>query len=384
MAFFSKLKNARKNSEIQRLNASAPENNMEQALHFHAAVYEHITSGLISYNAEGIITFINKSASSILGYQDNELLSKSVSLFLDSKQTHFVLSDREFFNKEFWFVRKDGTKTAVTYYSDSLENSAGRILVFHEMAESFHNPENVDRMERLALLGEFSIGIAHELRNPLAGIKSIAQTLHEYSEKKNEIPAHEIQEFLKRLISGVDRANDILQGFFKFAQPAKARPDHVDVEMLISGVYLLLAPMMRQNDIRFESKFQERAIRVYVDVHQIEQALFNIVMNALEAMKFNRGGKVAISVRTELRQVANETGQLFEKELVLISISDTGMGIKPEHIEKIFNPFFTTKSDHVGLGLAISSRLVEENRGWIEVNSPEENGSVFTLLLPTL
>lgn len=384
MTLFTDVENAQNLLKQQSNDFVSTENAAELALDYHKSIYEHISSGLIRFNEFGIVTFVNKAAASILKYKIDKLVGKKVSEFLPKDKEFYTLYDETLYNKEFPFVRSDGKTVLVTFYTNHLDGNQNAVIIFHEISTSFHNPKNVDQVERLAILGDLSIGIAHELRNPLAGIKSISQTLEEFVGDKEVINTNDLKQYLNRIISGVDRANDILQSFFKFAQPAKPKPDYVDVEMLISGIYLLLAPIMRENGIQFRSDAHEKIPPVYVDINQIEQALYNLFMNAIDSMKSKPNGILSVEASVKIRPVINDSGIKLEKKMVCIDISDTGDGIKSENLTKIFNPFYTTKRDHVGLGLAISSRVLEENKGWIEVVSEENSGASFTLLIPSL
>jgi PAS domain S-box-containing protein len=378
------VENAQKLLKQQSIDSVSSRDAAEQALDYHKSIYEQISSGLIRFNEFGVVTFVNKAAAIILKYKIDELVGTKVSQFLPNDKEFFILYDETLYNQEFPFTRSDGKTVLVTFYTNHLDGNQNAVIIFHEISASFNNPKNINQVERLNILGDLSIGIAHELRNPLAGIKSISQTLEEFVGDKETIDGKDLKQYLDRIIKGVDRVNDILQSFFKFAQPAKPKPDYVDVEMLISGIYLLLAPIMRENDIQFRSDAHEKIPPVYVDINQVEQALYNLFMNAIDAMQSKPNGVLSVEASVKIRPVINDSGIKLEKKMVCIDVSDTGDGIKSENLAKIFNPFYTTKPDHIGLGLAISSRVLEENKGWIEVVSEESSGASFTLLIPSL
>jgi len=235
-------------------------------------------------------------------------------------------------------------------------------------------------MERLALLGELSAGIAHEIRNPLAGIRAAAQLLQENNNQddfQNQI--------IERIIREVDKANKLLKEFFKFAKPSKPNLKFHDLELLIDGVYLLLSPQLRKKNIEFVTNFGEEVSQVYVDDTQIEQVLINLFLNSIDAMP--EGGRLAVSTYKRNINILDpkmtnydlDNNQLYYS---LIEIADTGSGISPQNLEKIFNPFFTTKPSGLGLGLPICSRLVGENGGNLDVDSKAGHGTKITLALP--
>ena len=224
-------------------------------------------------------------------------------------------------------------------------------------------------MERLATLGELAAGIAHEIRNPLASIKSAAQVLEESFQ-----PDDFRTQLVSRIIKAIDRSNELLTRFFDFTKPRKPVQEFHNIEMLIDGIYLLLAPRFKKKRIKFIKNYQPQLPQVFVDAGQIEQVFMNLFLNAIDAMP--KGG----DLKVEAALVVQEDGERVPS--VCVKISDTGVGISPENIEKIFNPFFTTKSSGIGLGLSISNRLMLENGGKIEVQSKPNAGSVFLLYFP--
>ncbi len=177
----------------------------------------------------------------------------------------------------------------------------------------------------------------------------------------------------------IDRSNELLKKFFKFAKPGKPKHEFIDVEMVLESVYLLLAPRLKKRTIELKKAHFSKIPPVYVDENQIEQVFINLFLNAIDAME--KGGTLTLAIATVNRKSDATLGK--EREYVEVSIADTGEGIPPERVEKIFNPFYTSKSHGVGLGLSISSRLVEENGGSIEVKSTVGQGSVFKVYLPT-
>jgi two-component system, NtrC family, sensor histidine kinase HydH len=229
----------------------------------------------------------------------------------------------------------------------------------------------VRRSERLAALGQLTAGLAHELRNPLGTMKSSAELLGRQVAGENEIA----KEMAGYIVTEVDRTNSLITRFLDFARPQHLRLEKGDIEELLDRVVQ-----------RFEREKSGAAASVSVyknyspDIPQIsfdgellERALLNLVMNAAQA---SAPGSV-VTVRTRL--VETNTGPSVE-----IAIIDRGSGIDPKHLESIFNPFFTTKSAGVGLGLAIVSKIVDEHGGQITVESTPGEGSVFRVCLPAV
>jgi PAS domain S-box-containing protein len=354
---------------------------LEKVYQFHKGIVQNISSGIITVDSDAVITFINATALKLIDYEYGELVGKSVrNLFADPDECerilHVLLADREMFeSKEVNLLTRTrkiipvGFTTTLLDIADVRYN--GVIFSFRDLTNIHNFRSHLERIDRLATLGEVSAGIAHEIRNPLAGIKSSAQVLEE-----SFSPGDFRAELIKRIIKEIDRSNELLKKFFKFAKPGKPRQDFVAVENIIKGVHVLLASKMNKKNIVYDNYFDKNIPKIYVDENQIEQVLINLLLNAIDAME--QGGHIYVTAG-----LGTITMDKQEQPAVVVMIADEGCGIEKENMKKIFNPFFTTKSDGVGLGLSISSRLVEENGGRIEVASEAGKGSRFSVYLPT-
>ncbi len=375
--------------DVEKLVSQA--NFVNQVYHFHKSIIQNINAGLFITDLEGVVTFANKIAGKLLGYKVEDLLDKNIAdFFMDKVEAEkFInllsLPEKKIDNYETKFLDKDCKEIIIGINASSLDDKnnkfEGVVFLFRDLTEIYHLRNQVERMERLALLGELSAGIAHEIRNPLAGIKASAQVLQE-SLSHEDFRA----ELINRIVKEVDKSNRLLKEFFKFARPMPPRFGFFDIEMIIDSVYLLLAPRLKKNNIKFKEIFEDHIPQVYIDETQIEQVVLNLFLNAIDVMR--DGGE--LKVTTSKRKLSpldtqQEKYAISDQELyyVIVEISDTGKGIKPEVIDKIFNPFFTTKKDGLGLGLSICSRLVEENRGKVDVISTPGKGTTFILALPT-
>lgn len=221
----------------------------------------------------------------------------------------------------------------------------------------------VRRADRLAALGQLTAGLAHELRNPMSTIRSSAEMLTKQLPANNEM-AQELTGYIR---SEVDRTNSLITRFLEFARPMKLRLETADVAACIDRA---VAQVEKHNPPLEVSIFKNYSpdVRPFpFDVELMERVFYNLVLNAAQASQ----KKAAVTVKT--RPVDGE---------VEISVIDRGSGIEPKNLESIFNPFFTTKSYGVGLGLAIVSKIVDEHGGHILVESRPGEGSVFLVYLP--
>jgi len=358
--------------------------NLERVYNFHKGIVQNISSGIVTIDYHGNITFVNKAALKVINYNFDELINTPIKkLFADSFEADEIL--KELLDKKHMFESKEinlisGAKKIIpigfttTHLRATEEKYEGVIFIFRDLTNIRNFRLQMERMDRLATLGEVSAGIAHEIRNPLAGIKTSAQVLEE-----SFGPGDFRAQLVSRIVKEIDRSNELLRKFFNFAKPGKPQQNFVSIEMIIDGVYLLLAPRMRKKNIEFKAQFMPDPHDVYIDENQIEQVLINLFLNAIDGIEKN--GKLTIS--TSLIENNKKHGGEFEQDMIRVDVEDTGTGIESENLEKIFNPFFTTKSDGVGLGLSISSRLVEENGGKLELHSKVGKGTCFSLYLPT-
>lgn len=364
---------------------------INQIYHFHKSIIQNINAGLITIDLEGQITFVNRSTAQLLGYEIEEILEKNIREFFkfpeeaDKFLNICTIPGKKIDDWESEFIRKNNQKIIVGINASHLEdvsnNFEGVVLLLRDLTEIHQLKYQVERMERLALLGELSAGIAHEIRNPLAGIKAATQLLEDNFTKDNYQ-----NQVVTRIVREVDKANRLLKEFFKFARPTRPKPGFYNIEKIVDNVYLLLAPRFKNKEIKFQEEFPTAMPQVYVDETQVEQVVLNLFLNAIDAMK--NGGVLKVSTaKKKLNPIESKKANysLFNQDLyyVLLEISDTGTGISAENLKKIFNPFFTTKSDGLGLGLSICSRLMEENNGKIDVVSQDGAGAAFVLALPT-
>lgn len=357
---------------------------LEQVYAFHRGIIQNISSGIITVDMQGKITFINKAALLDFGYDNQELQGKSIELlFADPAEGKQILQkvlmqEVMYESKETYFLMKDNEPVNVgfstTYLKHpELDQCEGIIFIFRSLENVANLRKQIERMDRLSTLGELSAGIAHEIRNPLAGIKTSAQVLQE-----SFSPGDFRSQLVLRIVKEIDRSNELLKRFFNFARPSTPAQDFHNLHAIIDGVYLLLSSRMKKKSIIFKAAFNENLPRVYVDESQIEQVILNILINAIEAIQTSG----TIEVETGIEDSVKLDEDKNSEPSVFARVSDTGIGIPKEKMEKIFNPFYTTKPDGVGLGLSISSRLLQENGGKLEARSQTGKGSSFIIYLP--
>jgi signal transduction histidine kinase len=243
---------------------------------------------------------------------------------------------------------------------------------FNEMIQQLrrlrHLEEELRRKDRLAALGELAAGVAHEIRNPLVIIKNSAQILEDRFHGQNEN-----KELTQYIIEETDRLNKVVTSFLDFARPQKSNLEISQIAPIIDRTLQMTDMEISKNHIEVYKSFQKNLPSVNVDSEQMHQVFLNLILNAIAAMA--DGGRLEIKTAVKKDDDKN-------MKLVKISFKDTGCGISKDAMDKVFNPFFTTKSEGTGLGLAIAHKIIENHNGTIEVESQEGKGSIFSVCIP--
>jgi len=225
----------------------------------------------------------------------------------------------------------------------------------------------IRRADRLASLGTLTAGLAHEIRNPLVAIKTLTQLLPE------RLDDEEFRsQFLKIASGEVDRISSLVNELLDFARPSDPKWELEDINAILDGMILLISTATKKKLITIIKDYASNLPPVQIDREQIKQVILNMLLNAIDATSEN--GKITVKTRSFIKP----GGEPY----IQIEFTDTGCGIPGEHIEDIFNPFFTTKNTGSGLGLSISNQIVQDHKGYIDVESQLEKGSSFFVNLP--
>jgi two-component system, NtrC family, sensor kinase len=224
------------------------------------------------------------------------------------------------------------------------------------------------RADRLATLGELAAGAAHEIRNPLTSIRSSIQFLRKKLYDSADI------EMANDLISEVDRINEIIEGMLSFAKPQPLKIENTNIKTILLQTIQLVLNTARKAGIEILLNYQADREDIYADSSQLKQVFLNIIMNSIQAIE-NRHGKIDINVTFFNRQ------NKYTPEY-LIEVVDNGKGISAENIDKIFDPFYTTKNEGTGLGLSISYGIINQHGGDIEFFSEQGKGTKVKIHIP--
>ena len=256
----------------------------------------------------------------------------------------------------------------VSYF---LENQEGIIVRISDITEEKKIEEQLIRADRLSSLGQLSGGIAHEIKNPLTGIRLFADLLSDKDKFKLGVSGVDI---LNEIKDNVNRIDGIIKRVLDFAKPTSESLTNVDINTIIQENLKLWTAKFRKSDIKLNLSLKEDLPHIRGDLISLQQLINNLIINAIEVM--DKEGIL------EIETFKSKSSFNANRDMVTVIVKDTGFGITPENEKKIFNPFFTTKASGTGLGLAISHQIIVQHDGTISCETEPGRGTAFTIKLP--
>ncbi len=342
-------------------------------------IVENITSGIMTLDGEGRVTSFNREAESVTGYSFKEVYHRDCNeLFPDMIQSG-VRAARVGARVEKVFRKKDGTEIFLGYsVSQGQGGDVDNIVIFQDLTRMRAMEEQLRRDEKLKALGELSVGIAHEIRNPLASISGSIQVL------KDEVSLEgENRKLMDIVLRETNRLNTLITDFLLFARPAREKRDAIELNGIINETLHIFGNSPEAADIKVVCDLPG-SVFLKGDPRQLGQVFWNLFLNAAHAMS----GGGTLTVTSRLSTAPRRGGKSGEDDRIQaaasVTVADTGSGIRSEDLHRIFDPFFSTKDSGTGLGLAIVHRIVESHGGRIDVRSRPGAGTVFTIVLPVV
>lgn len=352
----SQLKEKEKELEILRREAEEKAFAIET---YNENILQSVPSGVISFDSELKVTKVNFAAEKILGVKEAGIVGKSYTEIFGNPISEMIEKKEMVERTEFGYTTQSGKRIWLGLNMSPLKDGAGsvigRILVFTDLTELKAFQSRKELRERLSTLGEMSAGIAHELRNPMAVISGYTKILS----KKVDEGSQPAVDAIAKEVAVMDR---IIGDFLSFAKPKELVLSDVNLKDLMQ--VCVAAVMDGVKGIELTDETAPLPV-IRADEVLLRQSVINLLQNAIEAMP--DGGKLKISG--------------FVKNLLVLSIADTGHGIPDSIRNKIFLPFYTTKEKGTGLGLSIVHKVVTSHGGTIQVETGEE-GTTFTIKLP--
>lgn len=343
-----------------------------------ASVVESARDVVLSTDPDGTVLTWNTAAERLTGYTSWQVKGRS---FFERCAPEATEALRTVFDElrvvdspqtgEWELLTKNCTKIPISWVFSSMkderETPVGVVAVGRDLSEHRKLEMQLLQSQKLAALGVMAGGIAHEIRNPLAVCSSAAQFL-----RNPQIESEFRQECVTRILDGITKASSIIENLLRFARPSSSSEmNSIDIVNVVGDALQLVSNQAKIGKITVVKDLSTKSMAVYGNANLLQQVFLNLFLNAFNSMP--EGGTLTVSLRPG-------------EEGALISVEDTGCGISPEHLEKIFDPFFTLSpvGKGTGLGLSICYSIVRQHLGNIEVQSIEGQGTVFIIYLPLL
>lgn len=349
------------------------EQNLRDVKVLAADILASMDMGVITTDTKGRITSINPRGRELVGLSEHDLFlslrqigpehALLVSICEELRKDHRPIRDRDY------RIQRDGLcmtfRSGCTMLNNRQNSEIGMVIHVRDVTEKALIEDRLRRMERYMSLGALAAGLQHEIKNPLNALSLHVQLLCE--RLHNDKTEQDVHQMLEVLNTEVKRIGDVLDGFRNYASVHDIGREPVNVSSLIEKLIRLLRPDAEQRKVRLE--FDNSSVEpgfIQADGAQLEQVLLNLALNAIAAMP--NGGNLSFRLSKD-------------DDRLRIDISDTGQGISPEIQSRIFDPYFTTRSDGTGMGLAHCDKIIRQHDGSIDFQTSAK-GTTFRLQLP--
>lgn len=326
--------------------------------------------GIIATNAEGHIQTFNSAAAKFTGKTPEQTIGHQQGAVLPQIQQLIPSGEHELevLDTEILLPPDSPTPNHLRVSSvpiiDGHSNAIGRVMLMYDVTEIKKLEGQVRRHDRLVALGKMAAGVAHEVRNPLSSIKGFATLLgSRFADESEE------GEAARLLINEVERLNRSITELLTYARPLPLTIVEVEIEPFIEASLKLILSDAKALGVSVHHEIAMKRTRVRLDKDRLNQVLLNLYLNSLQAMEL--GGELHVSVQDGPRP-----------DTVAITVRDTGCGIAENILERVMDPYFTTKPEGTGLGLAMVYKIIDEHGGTIRIVSKEGEGTTVGITLP--
>lgn len=354
---------------------------LELLKEFNESIVESVNVGLIAVNENGQITSCNSTFETMLGLNREQAIGKGIEDVFDES---FTLNLENILGKSRWHLTeiRNAYKLLTTDLrgktlilnvavaplrsSSVSESQTGAIVVLEDVTSRVKLENSLQQNEKLSSIGLLAAGVAHEVNTPLTGVSSYTQMLLGMIPETD--PKHAL---LQKVQKQTDRASNIVGNLLNFSRTGNAADFvEINVNKLLDDTLQLLEPQLRKTQIEIIKNYSNDAPKILGNAGKLQQVFTNLIINARDAM-FGNSGKITLTT------VENESE-------IVVEVADTGSGIEQENLNKIYDPFFTTKEvgSGTGLGLAVSYGIVQEHAGVITASSEIGEGTTFRLVFP--
>ena len=343
----------------------------------HRSIIESVDAGIATMNLQQQIKSFNRAASQITGFHTRSVENRNINeVFPGFSRAAGLTNDLDFSGVprsrfEMPLRGKGGEEMilgcAISALKDKGDRRIGHILIFQDLTAIKRMEESVEKSRRLAFIGEMAAGLAHEIRNPLASISGSIQVL-----KDGLILPDADQRLMQIILRGREQLENVVRDFLLLARPSSGHPESFDPRQVIEDVIESLRYVTDWNEGIQVARHFRHSGSISANRTEFRQVLWNLLLNSVQAMP--EGG--TLTVETDMAETAEG------KRFLQLRVSDSGPGIESSDLEKIFEPFYTTKERGTGLGLAIVNRIVEGMEGSIRLETRPERGTTFRIRLP--
>jgi two-component system sensor histidine kinase AtoS len=349
-------------------------------------ILSSLTSGVVTVDLEGRVVTLNPAAELLTGYFAGEVSGRyCTDIFAQSPEIGEILMETLVSRTPvpgvaLTFRRRSGRALPVEFSAAPLKGGESKALgalgLFRDLTAVRELEHQLQRSDRLAALGTLAAGLAHEIRNPLTSLLTFTRHLP----RKLDDEAFR-QRFLSVVPRELERINGIVGGLLDLGRPPRLSLKRVHVSALLERVVELYAPRLETQGVRLARTYANDVPAIVADEEALYQALVNLVANALDAMR--DGGRLTLRIGwSDPAGLRRATGRRSFDRHVKIEIEDTGPGIPAADADRVFNPFFTTKEQGTGLGLALAHRVVEDHGGTLSFRGSDAGGTTFVVVLP--
>lgn len=336
---------------------------------FASEMVANLPEGIIVTDPARVITFINPIASDMLDLDADAARGNPTGTVLPAsvhKLIEAVSAEQKIVEKEFTLPGRDGNELTVSACATDIFTEtgdfAGSMVIIRDLTQIRRLQDSLQKQEKLAAIGNLAAGVAHEVRNPLSSIKGYATYFSTLFDRDSEQ-----KKAAEVMTAEVDRLNRVISELLEISSPSDIKPKPTDLPQLISASLRLVQQDAETENIHITTEIDGQMKPLPLDPDRITQVLLNLYINAIQAMQ--GGGELSVNAQDRDNSVA-------------ITVADTGSGMNPQTMDKIFDPYFTTKNTGAGLGLALVRKIVEAHGGTIEVASNQGKGAQFTITLP--
>ncbi|MES9898942.1 MAG: PhnD/SsuA/transferrin family substrate-binding protein [Sedimenticola sp.] len=363
--------------------------------HQYELILNSVADGIYGVDLEGNATFFNKAAEEIVGWKDNELIGKNQHAILHhtradgtdhpATECPVYATSRDSisrFVKDDVFWSKDERSIPVEYSSTPIRDNqgltVGSVVVFRDISERKQAEEveqqhqlDLAHVARLNTMGEMASGMAHEINQPLTAIATNAHACVRMLEGSSE-QRERVADVIERIATQAERAGEIISKLRQFVRKEQPDLSLINLNEVINGVIMLLRPEIRRTGVKVQLDLNPDIGSIMAQHVQIDQVILNLARNAIEAMSDAAVEEPVLTISTTLPH----------PDMVTVTVADNGPGFDEAVVDQLFNPFVTTKTKGMGLGLSISQGIIEAHKGRIYIGNEPDKGAVFHFNLP--